>query len=162
MKSASLLLIFLMSVSLLYTGCKSGEQGADNPVEEVIEKTEEMHEQMEEKVDQEAPPKLAAEVWSLIQSENYSQHWKMLPGMDAFYEGQDGKLHTTYLNPKALNALENDQEMPPGSIVVTENYDLEKTLESISVKTNIPGYDNGEEGWFSVTYDPAGNPVSYE
>lgn len=161
MTATNLLLIFVLSISFVYAGCKSSEQKSDGPIEEVLEKTEEMHEEMEEKIDKTAPPELAAEVWGLIHTEGYKEHWKMAPGKDAYYDGGSGKLVTTYLNDKAFKAAESGEEMPPGSIVVSENYDLEKTLQSISVKTNIPGYDDGEAGWFSVTYDPDGKPVSY-
>jgi len=162
MKPTNLLLIFLLSLCFIYAGCKSSEQKSEGPVEETVEKAEELHEEMEEEVDRASPPELAAEVWALIHTEGYKEHWKMAPGKDAYYEGGDGKLITTYLNKIAYKAVESGEEMPPGSIVVSENYDLEKTLESISVKADIPGYNNGKEGWFSVTYNPAGKPISYE
>jgi hypothetical protein len=162
MKATNLLIIFLLSICFVYAGCNSSEQKSDNPIEEVIEKTEEMHEEAEAEMDKNAPPKLAAELWGLINTEGYKEHWKMLPGKDAYYDGGDGKLITTYLNDIAFKAVENGEEMPPGSIVVSENYDLEKNLQSISVKASIPGFDDGEAGWFSVTYDPGGKPISYD
>ena len=162
MKQTNLLLIFLLSLCFIYAGCKNSEQESDGPIEETVEKVEEMHEEMEEEIDRAGPPELAAEVWGLIHTEGYKEHWKMVPGKDAYYESGDGKLVTTYLNEKAYKAVENGEVMPPGSIVVSENYDLEKTLKSISVKSRIPGYDEAKDDWFSVTYDPDGKPISYD
>ena len=84
MRTSNLLLILLMVTSFIYAGCKSGEQGSENPVEEVIEKTEEMHEEMESDVNKAAPPEIAAELWDLINIENYKEHWKMEPGKEAY------------------------------------------------------------------------------
>lgn len=162
MKVTSLLVIFFLSLCFVYAGCKSGEQKSDDPIEEVVEKTQEMHEGMEEKIDIAAPPKLAAELWGLIDTEGYKEHWKMMPGKEAFQDTGDGKLVTTYINDKAYKAIKNGEVLPPGSILVSENYDLEKTLQSISVKENIPGYNEKKDDWFSVTYDPGGKPISYD
>ena len=161
MKHTNLLLIMLLALSFTYAGCKSGEQ-SEGPIEEVAEEIQEKHEEMEEEVDKSAPPKLAAELWGLIHTEDYQTHWQMLPGKEAFYETTKGTLVTTYLNDIAYKAVEHGGEMPPGSMIVNENYNLEKELQSINLKANIPGYDNGEEGWFGVTYDPGGKPISYD
>lgn len=161
MKTANLLLIFLLALSFTYAGCKSGEDQSEGPVEEIVEEIQEKHEEMVEEVDKTAPPKLAAELWGLIHTEGYKEHWKIAPGTDAFADAGDGKLTTTYLNDLALKAEEKGEDMPPGSMVVTENYDMEKELQSISLKANVVGYDK-DDGWFKVTYDPGGNPISYE
>ncbi len=162
MKATNLLLIFLLSLCFIYVGCKSSEQKSDDPIEEAVEKTEEMHEKMEEKMAVEAPPKLAAELWGLIHAEEYKEHWKMMPGQQAFTDEGDGKLVTTYINDTAFNAVQNGEVLPEGSIVVREIYDLEKTLQTINVKSRIPGFDEAKDDWFSVTYDPGGKPLSYD
>ncbi len=162
MKATNLLLIFLLSLSFVYAGCKSGEQKSDDPVEEAVEKTEEMHEQMEEKMQVQAPPKLAAELWGLIHTEEYKEHWKIMPGQKAFTEEGDDKLVTTYINGTAYKAVLEGEVLPPGSIVVKETYNLEKTLETINVKSRIPGFDEEKDDWFSVTYNPDGRPLSYD
>lgn len=161
MKAANLLLIFLLSLCFVYSGCKSEEQKSDNPVEEAVEKTEEMHQEMEQKLEKAAPAKLAAELWGLIHTEEYKEHWKMMPGKKAFAEAGDGKLVTTYVNDTALNAIEKGEVLPEGSILVTESYNLEKTLESIKVQARIPGFDEKKDDWFTVTYNPDGRPLNY-
>ncbi len=161
MRAALSIFVLLVAVSFVITGCKSSEQKSDGPIEDVVEKTEEMHEETEAQVDIAAPPKLAAELWGLIHTEGYKEHWKMMPGKDAYSEVGDGKLVTTYINDIAFKAIEKGEAMPPGSIVVSENYNMEKTLESINVKSRIAGYDKAKGGWFSVTYGPNGRPMRY-
>jgi hypothetical protein len=162
MKATNLLLLILLSTCFIYAGCKSSDQKSDDPVEAVVEKTEEMHEKMEEEIDRTAPPEIAAELWDLIHTEGYKEHWKMLPGKDAYYEGDNGNLVTTYVNDTAYKAIGNNEALPTGSIVVNENYDKEKTLETINVKYKLAGYDKEKDDWFVVTYDPDGKPVSYD
>ena len=162
MKASNLLILILLLVSFVYVGCSSGEQKSEGPIEEVVEKTEEMHQEMEQKLEKAAPRKLAAELWGQIHTEQYKEHWKIMPGQKAFTEAGDGKLTTTYVNNIALNAIQKGEVLPEGSILVTENYDLEKTLESIKVQSRIPGFDESKDDWFNVTYNPAGRPLNYK
>ena len=178
MNPTSILLILLLSLSFVYAGCKSGEQPSDTqeepttmekveeaieePVEEAVEKTQEMHEEAEADMEKSAPPKVAAELWDLINKEGYREHWKMMPGQDAYQDAGDGKLVTTYVNGIYYRALERGEDkLPPGGIVVSDNYDMDKTLQSVSVKANIPGYDKTKGDIFTVTYDPGGKPIGY-
>lgn len=174
MRATILILTLLVTLSFLYAGCKSGEQKSqdqnetsslekiEEPIEAVVDKTEKMHEEMEAEMDRTAPPKIAAELWELIQQENYSEHWKMWPGKETYREGEGGGLVTTYVNDTAYKAIENNEDMPTGSIVVNEDYDMGKTLESIGVKYKLAGYDKDKDDWFGVTYGPGGKPLNYD
>ncbi len=174
----SLLTVILISC-FLYAGCERADKSTDaeqtttervveeaqEMVEDPVEKTEEIHSWQEQKQAEDAPPKIAAELWDLIQTENYRVSWKMWPGKEALYKGTHphGSYLTTYLNDIALKSLEGEgTELDPGSIIVKENYTPEKTLAAITVMYKLAGYDPGNNNWFWAKYSPDGKPMSAE
>ncbi|TDJ00072.1 MAG: hypothetical protein E2O70_06300, partial [Candidatus Dadabacteria bacterium] len=88
MRSIAILVLIILSLSFVYTGCKQGE--------EVVDKSEEMHEEAKQEFDATISEKVAPEVWDLIQTENYKLRWKMWPGRQ-----------NIYVNPIAFQAIEN-------------------------------------------------------
>ncbi len=140
MRSAGILLLLVLSVSFIYTGCKQAE--------EVVDKSEEMHENAKLEFDASMPDKLAPEVWSLIQTENYKLTWKTWPGKQ-----------NIYVNPVALEAIEkNEAEFPIGAIIVRDKYSNDDNLEKVYVAYRIGGNEE-TEGWFSADYTPGGEVI---
>ncbi len=185
MRASNFLVILLVTVCFIYAGCEKSEQKVDTEngtstteqvkegvsqtaegvgekveevVEDVVDKTEEMHEAQLEELNKKAPSELAAELWKLIQTENYQMHWKQWPGK----ENAGGNV-TTYVNGKAYDAIEKDEaELPPGSIIVKDKYNDEKQLESVKAIINLGGNNTEDGGWFWAEYSPDGNPQAME
>ncbi len=106
-----------------------------------------------------APEPNAEAVWSKLRDERYQENWKMWPGKQAFYPGTQphGALLTTYVNDLAYNALMgHDGSMPPGAIIVKENYKPDRSLTAITVMYKAPGYNPGNNDWFWLKRDAAG------
>ncbi len=56
-------------------------------------------------------------LWDYLKKENYAKNWKMWPGKEAFYPGQEphGALLTTYVNKTAYMAIEGKKgQLPDG------------------------------------------------
>ena len=182
MKASKLLLAVLLTLALAYSGCeKSGEKSdtgsdtatteqetgvvkdVDEAVEDVVEKSEEMHDAQVEKLNEKAPEEIAAELWSLIQKEQYKQ-WKELPGTGMLTKSAENKKVTTksYVNNIAYQAVEKkEKSLPPGSIVVKERYDDQDQLEAISAMINLGGNNPTDINWFWAKYSPDGKPLKY-
>ena len=156
-----LLLVLIVSVFGVLSACKQTEESA----ERVVDESERMHEEAGEEMAKSEPPRIAADLWKLMQTENYRKHWKMRPGSEAFYEGTSphGAFLTTYVNDPAYSALEaGKKQLPPGSIIVTENYTPEKNLTYITVMYKLAGFDAENNNWFWAKYMPDGTPVAEE
>lgn len=173
-----LMLIVVMTIGFFYAGCKgqegptkSGEdtemkeEKSEDVVSEIEEKVEKMHEEHAKEEAIKVPPEIAAELWSLIQTEDYREHWKMWPGKEALYKGPapHGALLTTYINSIGYEAvLKKENELPPGTIIVMENYMQDKTLEAITVMYNLVPFDPQHGNWFWVKFAPDGKPMKME
>lgn len=119
--------------------------------------------------------KKANELWDKMKNENYQKTWKMWPGKEAFYEGKE--LHgtflttkephetflTTYVNATAHEAIvKTEGKMPPGAIIIKENYLPDKNITSITVMYKIEGFDPNAFDWFWVKFAPNGKVVTEE
>ena len=140
MRSVAILLLLIVSVSFLYTGCKQAD--------DVVEESEQTHEQSEKEFDENISKKVAPEVWDLIQTENYKLNWKNWP---------DKK--NIYVNPVAFEAIESSEsEFPIGSTIVREKYSTDGNLDKVAVASRIGGNEK-TEGWFSADYTPDGELI---
>lgn len=104
--------------------------------------------------------RIAKELWDKMKEEDYQANWQMWPGKEAFYEAKQphGTLLTTYINDTARDTILNKKEiMPPGAIIIAENYTLGKSLVSTIVMQKIKGFDPQTHDWFWVKFDPDGN-----
>lgn len=105
------------------------------------------------------PPAEPQAFWSYITQTSPYTKWPMWPGKQAFYPGTmpHGALLTTYVNDVALKALlEGEAQMPPGAIMVKENYDKSKKLMAITTMYKVAGFDPPHHDWFWVKYSPEG------
>jgi hypothetical protein len=102
----------------------------------------------------------AEAVWNELEQENYQDNWSLWPGTDAFYEGTrpHGALLTTYVNGRALDAINAEAgTMPPGAMVVKENYTPEKKLAAVTVMYKAAaGFDPDHNNWFWLKRLPDG------
>jgi hypothetical protein len=68
-----------------------------------------------------------------------------------------GTLHTAYLNPIAVDALERGAHaMPPGAIALIEEYLADSTLSGIGVMVKSEGYNPQNRDWVFARFGSAG------
>ncbi len=149
-------LIVLLVTSFLYIGCERPEKKAAMPKKDAPKMSMEEVRKAE---------KMAGELWSKMQGENYREDWEMWPGKEAFYKGKEphGVLLTTYVNDAAYEAIENKEgKMPPGAIIIKENYMPDKTLGAITVMHKIEGFNPEANDWFWVKFGPDGKVMTME
>lgn len=66
-------------------------------------------------------------------------------------------LLTTYVNEIAGQALaEGRTTMPPGAIVVKENYMPDATLAKVTTMYKVSGFNPSANDWFWLSNDPSG------
>lgn len=96
------------------------------------------------------PETKAASVWDYVERQDY-RSWKLLPGTTAQMRGAapHGALITTYVNEPAFNAIEKKRgSMPPGSIVVKENYSPDRNLAAVTLMYKSEGFDPDRGDWY--------------
>ncbi|HZX22983.1 MAG TPA: cytochrome P460 family protein [Woeseiaceae bacterium] len=106
------------------------------------------------------PDPTGAAVWAHLQGEDYRESWSFWPGRGELYEGREphGMLLTTYVNDAALGAVEEKAgRMPPGAMIVKENYTPEEKLASVTVMYKAPGFNPDHNDWFFAKYRPDGS-----
>jgi hypothetical protein len=80
-----------------------------------------------------------------LTAQDYQEAWELWPGKGELYEGTEphGMLLTTYLNPEALEALNNKAgSMPDRAIIVKENYMPDGAYDAMTVMYKVPGTNN--------------------
>ena len=100
-----------------------------------------------------------AAIWAHLQQSDYQNSWTLWPGKGELYTGQEphGMLLTTYLNDIALQALNSGAStMPPGAIIVKENYMPDRTLAAITTMFKVQGYNPDVNDWFFTKHLPSG------
>ena len=95
--------------------------------------------------------------WQFLVRQNY-KNWAPMPGKtDGTYEGESphGASMKIYAS---RNAAGNPEDLPHGSILVTENYAADKkTLESITVMYRSRGFDPAHLDWYWARYNADGS-----
>lgn len=173
-----MLILVVLTIGFFYAGCKGAEspteggedteiyeEKSEGVVPEIEQKVEKMHEEHEKKEESKAPEEIAADLWKLMKTENYSDRWKMWPGEETLYKGSDphGALLTTYINSIGYEAaVKRENELPPGTIIAMENYMEDKTLEVITVMYKLVPFDPAYGDWFWVKFAPDGKPIKVE
>ena len=100
-----------------------------------------------------------AAIWAHLQQSDYQSSWTLWPGKGELYTGAEphGMLLTTYLNNIALRALNSGAPiMPPGAIIVKENYMPDRTLAAITTMFKVRGYNPDVNDWFFTKHLPSG------
>ena len=99
----------------------------------------------------------AAKLYNYItQPKPYYNRWKLWPGKSEFAQGKGshGSFMTTYVNEVALGSLKKGKKMADGAVIVTENYNAQKKLESLTVIYKIEGFNAQAGDWFWARYAP--------
>lgn len=94
-------------------------------------------------------------LWNWLQTVQY-RNWAPAPGQTGdFYPGQEphGAQLKMYLN---RTAVANPEDLPPGSIIVKENFTPEQELAAITIMYRVEGYDPENHDWYWVKYRPNG------
>ena len=100
-----------------------------------------------------------AAIWAHLQESRYQSTWTLWPGKGELYTGQEphGMLLTTYLNDVALRALTSGGSlMPPGAIIVKENYMPDSTLAAVTTMFKVTGYNTEVNDWFFTKHLASG------
>lgn len=98
-------------------------------------------------------------VWAWLGEERYAETWERWPGTTELHPGAEphGALLTTFVNPIAREALRRGAPaMPPGAVVVTENYLPDSTLVAVTVMVRSAGFDPRRQDWFRARFGSAG------
>lgn len=115
---------------------------------------------MEKKEKMKKPGAAGKELWDYLAKKEYAKKFTLWPGKEKLYKGAEphGALLTTYVNKKALEAIQGKKGvLPAGSIVVKENYTPEKKLAAITVMYKVDKYNPEANDWFWAKYNPDGS-----
>jgi len=84
------------------------------------------------------------------------QKWALWPGKEKLSKGTEphGAFVTVYVNYAALDSINKAAGMAENSIVVKENYDLNKKLTSITTMMKVTGYNPEGGDWLWVRFGP--------
>lgn len=172
------LILVVLTVGFFSGGCRDqgspNNSGGDTEIKEadskgvipeVEQKVEKMHEEAEEKEALKAPEEIAAGIWTLMKTENFSERWQTWPGTQSLYKGSDphGALLTTYINSVGYEAaVKKEKELPPGTIIAMEDYMEDKTLEAIDVMYKLVPFDPEHGNWFWAKFAPDGTLFKVE
>ncbi len=112
----------------------------------------------------ELPPADGEKFWHYITETDPYQQWDMWPGHQGMVPGKSphGAHLKIYANDIAIKAAERDEEkLPPGSILVKENYAEDaETLKAVTPMYKIKGYNPDGGGWFWAKYGAAGKVMA--
>ena len=105
-------------------------------------------------------PEASAEaVLAYLTAADFRNSWDLWPGKGEKYEGTEphGALLTTYLNPAAAQAAADGAgQMPPGAIVVKDNFMPDGMLGASTAMYKIEGYNPEAGDWWWAKFMPDG------
>jgi hypothetical protein len=150
MKRAGLVPVLLLAVS----ACGPRDAG-----EQVEEASEPGAEPAAAQQAQTLPEASAEAVLAYLTAADFRNSWDLWPGKGEKYEGTEphGALLTTYLNPAAAQAAADGAgQMPPGAIVVKDNFMPDGMLGASTVMYKIEGYNPEAGDWWWAKFMPDG------
>lgn len=105
-----------------------------------------------------SPDTVGTRMWAYLESARFRE-WPLWPGRGELHRGTEphGALLTTRLNPPAHDALIGRAPvMPPGAVIVKENFTSDSVLASITMMYKAPGYAPSHGDWFWMKTDANG------
>lgn len=94
--------------------------------------------------------------WVYLQANNY-RNWSAGPSASTGFlptsRGGHDSFTKLYMNRTAAGSSQN---LPVRSVIVAENFDRQKTLQSISVMYRAKDFSKKSKNWYWVEYDPVG------
>lgn len=103
----------------------------------------------------------AQALWDRITVESNYREYGYWPGHEGERLGQSphGPVHRIYVNLTLLDALPvADRIAPVGSIIVKDNLNSSRELNSITVMAKVEGFDPDHNDWYWASYGPDGTP----
>jgi hypothetical protein len=95
---------------------------------------------------------------------NPYREWQMWPGKDRLYQGRapygHGALITIYVNLTASRSIAEKNGMADGSIIVVENYDAAKKLQTLTSMYRVKGFNPDGDDWYWVETTAKGSILS--
>ena len=109
-----------------------------------------------------APGPDAVKLYEYIVKLKTYTDWQLFPGKGRMYQGTQphGSFLTTYVNDAAYYSLKDKKGMSDGSMIVKENYNADKKLDSLTVMYKINGYNMKAGDWFWAKYGPQGKVMA--
>lgn len=100
--------------------------------------------------------------WTYIHKTNPYTKWAMWPGKEGLLEGNSphGKYVRIFVNQPALEAVKAGKPMPPGAIIVKENYQDPKTLAAITPMYKAKGYNPTAGDWYWIKIAASGKVLA--
>lgn len=126
----------LLIIFLLLVGCSSKEESLE-PIKEASGKI----------------------LYDRISVESNYKNYNFMPGQEGLQPGQSphGVYHKIYVNKTFLDSIPNSDKIAPnGSIIIKENYNLNKEFDKLTVMAKIEGYAPETNNWFWAVYSPSG------
>ena len=102
----------------------------------------------------------AAALWEFITVTDSYKKWEFWPGKEGLYKGSfpHGAQVKLYVNRIALEAARAGKEMPPGAIILKENYGKDgKKLIAVTPMFKIKGFNPAGDDWFWAKYKADGS-----
>jgi hypothetical protein len=98
----------------------------------------------------ELPPAEGKAFWTYIHKTNPYTKWAMWPGKEGMLEGNSphGKYVRIFVNKPALEAAKAGKPMPPGAIIIKENFTNKKTLAVLTPMYKVKGYNPEAGDWY--------------
>ena len=97
--------------------------------------------------------------WLYLKANNY-KNWSAGPSAITDLSFADSDAHGSYVKLYMnRTAAGNASKLPDGSVIVLENFDQFKSLDSISVMYRSDSYNKKSKNWYWVEYKPDGSLV---
>lgn len=97
--------------------------------------------------------------WLYLKANNY-KNWSAGPSAETDLSFSDSDAHGSYVKLYMnRTAAGNASKLPDGSVIVMENFDQFKTLDSIAVMYRSDSYSKKSKNWYWVQYKPDGSLV---
>ena len=114
------------------------------------------------KVTAPAPAALFKEVKALM------AYGKLLPGSHLYMYGARmadyytiDRANAPAITSATAHGVAGVKRFPDGSLLIKENFDQHKRLQTITAMLKLPGYDAQDRNWVMAAYKPDGTPLFY-
>jgi len=91
--------------------------------------------------------------------------WQTWPDKGKLYKGRSPHGHgifiTTYVNRTAFKSITEKKGMADASIIVVENYGVDKTLAGLTTMYKVGGYNPQAGDWYWMEATPAGKVLRF-
>ena len=87
--------------------------------------------------------------------------WQIRPGSTMHRaDSPHGPLAKIYVNPAAFDSISAGEELKPGSLIVMENREDNGTIQGLSVRLKIKGYNPAGNDWYWLQYNARGEATA--